>query len=194
MTRYRFGGDAAAWVVDLVTDPAVYSGAKVIALSATDVAIPFYGSQSGLALVDFLDSTGSPITSISVPGGSPYLPFFFGPEDITSLWFQDVNNVWHILQSSDLSDRMAAAEHVLEGLQDGTIPVPGVGGGGGGAGVNFVYQETPGTSGYPANPNPSVPTFWIGPDQPPLGVVAGTTYMVPGDQWLEPTALVDITP
>lgn len=193
MSRYRFGGDVAAWLVDLVTDPAVYSGAQVVAISSSDITVPFYAAQNSTPLVDFLDSTGSPLSSIVVPAGSPYLPFFFGPEDITVLWFQDLNNVWHVLQPSDLGDRMAASEHTLEDLLDGTITLPGTGGGGGGVGVNFIYQETAGTTGYPANPDPTKPSFWIGPDQPPLGVVSGTTYMVPGDQWLETTALVVIS-
>lgn len=193
MTRFRFGGDAAAWLVELVTNAALYSGAEVVALPTADTTVPFYRAQNTTALTDFLDSTGSPISSIIVPAGSPYLPFFFGPLDLTTLWFQDTNAAWHVLLPSDLGDRTAAAESNILTLQsDVTALQAGGGGGGGGAGVNFVYQSAPGTAGWPARPDLTTPTFWRGPDQPPLGVSAGAQYMMPGDEWEETSALVVI--
>lgn len=184
MTRYRYGGDAAAWIVELVTDPDVYSGANVVALPSSDVDVPLYSGQDVTTLVtDLQDSTFSPITGITVPSGSPYLPFFYGPDDLTTLYFQDSESAWHALLPSDLGDRTAAAEHDIGDLQTDVATLQAGGGGGGGGGMNYIRQQTAGTLGYPARPDLTTDTTWQGVDDPPIGVVSGQQGMLNGDHF-----------
>lgn len=196
MTRYRFGGDAAAWLVELVTDVSLYSGASVVAIPASDVDVALYSGQDLSTLVtDLQDSTGSPITVVTVSAGAPYIPFFFGPEDFTTLYFQDADSAWHALLPSDLGDRTAAAEHDIGDLQDDVAALQAGGGGGGGGGsggpgLNVINQESAGSSGYPARTDLTTFTIWRGTDDPPIGVVSGAQYMMNGDEFQRTTVLL----
>lgn len=190
MSRYRFGGDAAAWIVDLVTDPSLYSGADIVAIPGSDVDVPLFADQSGATpATDLLDATGTPITGITVPAGSAYLPFFFGPNDIATLFFQDSNNAFHALLPSDLGDRLASAQNTIADLLDGTITLPGTGGIVG-SGIQVVKQIATGIDGWTARPDLISYTFWMGTDKPRVGVFGGAQYMMDTDQFISLPSLL----
>lgn len=192
MTRFRYGGDASAWVVDALDGSAQFGvGQQIVGLPLVDVTVPLYATSGGSPVIDFTDIGGAPLSSIVVPAGTPYLPFFFGPDSLTELWFQDVAGNWRLLQPSDMGKRLGVAEQAITVLQ--------ISGGGGGGGDPLadrdVYQISAGTGGWPARPDGLTNRFtWWGPDQPPIGTISGSLYMAPLDVYERTDEIVDTTP
>lgn len=191
--RYQFGGDIASWIVFPLDASAVFGGGQELpAIPTTDQTVNFYDQPNGTLLGDFLDAGGSPLSSIVVPAGSAYLPFFQGPISLTSLWFQDSNDVWHVLQGNDLSDRLDGAEQDVLALYG----LVGAVSGGGSVIPRDVYQLVAGPTGWPAriDSDGTRRVNWFGPDQPPVGVDgSGFQGMMPRDLWYRTTAVLSVT-
>lgn len=191
MTRSRFGGDASAWVVDAIDASALFgAGQQIVGIPVANTPVAFAAASGGSPVTDFTDPAGNPLASIVVTAGVPYLPFFYGPDSLTELWFQDNSSAWRVLQPSDLGDRMGSAEDRIGALELSG----GGGGGGGGTGIpddRRVYQLVAGSAGWPARPDSLPQIFtWVGPDQPPVGTVAGSLYMSSLDDWKRTDTIV----
>lgn len=188
MSRQQFGGDAAAWVVTPKDATALLgAGSTVVGFATTDLQLAFFDSPNGTQLTDLLDATGSPVTTITVPANQPYIPFFSGPDGSDVLWFPDVFSSWHMLEPSDLGQRMGGIEDRVEALESGG----GTSGSLDLASLSVLFIDEV-AGGYPARPDAiPVPRFWRGIHKPTVGTdSSGTLYMLDGDMWLHSSQLI----
>lgn len=95
MARSEFGGVMSAWVVSYAPTTDI-SAAQVqsVTLPTDATTLQIYDSPGGALVTDFLDEEGQPVTEITIPGSSAYIPRFSGPDGVESLWVQAVTGRW----------------------------------------------------------------------------------------------------
>jgi hypothetical protein len=94
MARHAFGGVMAAWVVSAVEAPDLGEDVQALILPDTAVQIQVYDAPDGTQVTDLLDENNNPITEITVPAGDPYIPVFYGPDGVESLWVEAASGRW----------------------------------------------------------------------------------------------------
>lgn len=86
----------AGWIVETV-DAVLGEGqdpAPVVTLPTQDTTITLYDAPEGAVVDDLEDEQGNPMTELTVPAGDPYIPVFYGPDGVTTLWANSANGAW----------------------------------------------------------------------------------------------------
>src|SRR5690606_27811216 len=94
MARHAFGGVMDAWVVSAVEAPDLGEEVQARILPETYTDIEAFGAPVGSQVTDLLDENMDPISEVTIPAGDPYIPVFYGPDEVETLWVEAANGRW----------------------------------------------------------------------------------------------------
>lgn len=96
MARFQFGGAMAGWlVVDVDAStlfPGEEGGVRLVAIPNDNIELTVYDAEDGNPVTDLLDANESTISVVTVLAGNPYIPLFYGPDEVSELWVEAVDS------------------------------------------------------------------------------------------------------
>lgn len=129
--RYLFGKSLQDWAIRPPSDTPLMESSDGSDVSSVVLAAPFTAAlvsltEGGPEETDFEDTNGNPITVVQTDGDG-YVSPFYGPEDVSILWFSfNAGDTWFQVVSTDVL--AAAASYVpplvVIGVSE-TEPPPG---------------------------------------------------------------------